>query len=224
MASSGLTAFAITAAGAALAGLAFTHTLAEVTPYFIGGIQPEQRFAVIASGDFEPASSRWSRNLFLHDCLDVPRTIYGLAQPPARRDALFENCRREAQAIAASTPTAATAWLVVASASAGLGDFEAMLPALAMSKRTATHLQWFADRRSRLAEAYFAELDSAAIADYEADLATLAAGRDGVGVLAQRYVRQPEHRDAYQRAVNTASAAQQQLFLGRVRSQLAGGA
>lgn len=212
------------AAGAVLAGLALTQALAEVKPYFIGGIQPEQRFAVIASGDFEPAYSRWSRNLFLNDCLDVPRTIYGLAQPPAGRDALFENCRRHAEAIVATTPTAALGWLVIATSSAGLGDVEAMLPALAMSRRTAPHLQWFADRRSRLAEANFAQLDAAAIADYEADLATLAAGRDGIGVLAQRYVRQPEHRDAYQRAVNAASAAQQQLFLGRVRAQMAGGA
>ena len=103
------------AAGAVLAGLALTQALAEVKPYFIGGIQPEQRFAVIASGDFEPAYSRWSRNLFLNDCLDVPRTIYGLAQPPARRDALFENCRRHAEAIVATTPTAALGWLDVAS-------------------------------------------------------------------------------------------------------------
>lgn len=220
VASSRLTAFAMVAAGAALAGIGLSGALAEVAPYFNSGIQPEQRFAALAAGEFVPAASRWSRNLFLNDCLDVPRSTYGLAQPPEQRDVLFETCRREAQAIVASTPTASSAWLVIAVASGGLGDYEAMLPALALSRRTAPNLQWYADRRSRLAEAHFDHLDQTALADYRADLATLAAGRAGVAVLAQRYVRQPEHREAYQQAVEAAGPGQQQVFLDAVRRQL----
>lgn len=222
MAASRLTALAVAAAGAALALTAFSQTVAEVTPYFVGGIQPAQRFAVIASGDFVPAGSRWSRELFLNDCIDVPRTVYGLAQPPARRDAFLDTCRKHAREIAAATPTASSAWLVIATSSGDLDDLEAMLPALAASARTAPALEWLADRRSRLAEQHYAQLDAAALADYRKDIAVLASGRQGIAVLAQRYARAPQHRDLYAQAVEDTGSWQQQRFVALVRQQMAG--
>ena len=200
-----------------MAVFAFSQALAEITPYFIGGILPEQRFAVISSGEFEPAGSRWSRNLFLTDCLEVPRTPFILRQPAARRAPFLENCREGAYDIVASSPTSSNAWLVIATTSASLQDYDAMTEALAKSKLAAPGIEMLANRRSRLAELNFDKLGPAGIADYQSDLEVLARESEGIDVLAQRFVRQPDHRDAYERAVETANARQKMRFINAVR-------
>ena len=222
MAASRLTAITIAASGAVLAVTALTQVVAEVTPYFVGGVSPAQRFAVIASGDFAPAGSRWSRELFLNDCIDVPRTIYALAQPSARRQSFLENCRKHAEAIVAAAPTASSAWLVVAASSADLDDMHAMLPALTMSGRTAPALEWLADRRSRLAEQHFEQLDQTALSRYRDDIAVLATGRQGVAVLAQRYARSADRRDIYTQAIEDTGSWQQHRFVALVRQEMGG--
>lgn len=213
----------VAAAGMLLGAASFAETYAEVTPYLAGGISPASRFTAIASGDLGPADSHWSKDLFLKDCLEVPRSIFGLAQPVARRRLVLVNCRNQAQAVLASAPTLSSAWLVLATTSAGLGDFVTMRKALAASKASAPRLQWLADRRSALAERHSAELDDAAHKDYADDIGVLAAGRDGVDVLAYRYVRRPKDREFYAGIVEAAGTGQQRFFLDRVKSYLSEG-
>jgi hypothetical protein len=214
------TSLIVAAAGLALAAVALVEGFAEVTPYFVGGISPAQRFGAIVSGEFTPADSKWSRDLFLNDCLDVPRSIFALAQPTARRKLLLENCRKHARAIVASVPTLSSAWLVVASASADLGDFGTMRSALAKSTRSAPGLQWLADRRSRLAEQYAPELEATGRADHQSDLRVLVAGAQGADVLAQRYARHSELRELILAAAETAPAGQQRHFFDRVQAHM----
>lgn len=217
MAASKQTVIVVTAAGFALAALSFVELVSEVMPYFVGGVSTSQRFAAIVSGDFRPADSRWSRDLFLADCLNVTGSIYAMAQSPARRKALLDNCGAQAAAVAASVPTASNAWLVMAVTASESGDFDTMGVALSKSASSAPGLQWLADRRSKLAESHLAQLGAGSRATYESDLRVLAAGRVGVDVLAQRYVRREDLGDAITKAVETASAAQQKLFVERVK-------
>lgn len=221
VAASKSTTVAIAGAGALLALVSMAQAFGEIVPYFASGVGDQQKFSAIVSGAFQPASSKWSRDLYLDDCLDVPRTIYALAQPTAIRQRMLVACRENARKVLQTTPNASNAWLVLATTSAALKDFATMRSALAMSKRTAPNLQWLADRRSQLAEANATELDDAGRADYEHDLTVLASGYLGVAVLAQRYVRSDELRETYLRILDAASPEQKQRFLARVKSEMA---
>lgn len=207
-------------AGALLAGASTSQAFGEIVPYFASGVGDRQKFDAIVGGAFEPASSKWSRDLYLGDCIDVPQSIYALAQPPAARQRMLEACNNNARKVVRSTPNASNAWLVLALTSAELKDFATMRSALAMSRRTAPYLQWLADRRSRVAETHAAELDDAARADYEADIAVLALGNTGLKVLAQRYVRNEQLRETYVRIIDSASAGAKRRFLAAVRAEM----
>lgn len=221
MAASKQTAIAVAVAGALLAAVSAAEAFGEIVPYFASGVADQQRFEAILTRAFEPASSKWSRDLYLDDCLEVPRTIFAMAQPPATRKRLLEVCRKTAQSVIQTTPNASNAWLVLATTSADLRDFPTMRTALAMSKRTAPNLQWLADRRSRLVEANVAEVDATGRADYESDLAVLAGGEQGIAVLAQRYARSPDLRDTYVRIIDATSPGQKRAFLAKVKKELA---
>lgn len=214
------TAVVLAAAGVLLAVVSISQAFAEIIPYFASGVGYRQKFDAVVTGAFEPASSKWSRDLYLEDCIEVPRSIYALAQPPAARKRMLETCNKNAREVVRSTPNASNAWLVVAITSAELNDFETMRSALAMSRRTAPYLQWLADRRTRVAETYVAELDDAARADYEADIAVLALGQGGLKVLAQRYVRNEQVRETYVRIIEAASAGAKQRFLAAVKAEM----
>jgi hypothetical protein len=221
VAASKQTSLVIAAAGLVLAAIALVGTFAEATPYFVGGISPAQRFGAIVSGEFTPADSRWSKDLFLKECFEVPRSNFGLVQPTSRRKLLLENCRAQASAIVTSAPTLSNAWLVIASTSADLGDFATMRSALAKSKLSAPGLQWLADRRSGLAERFAVELDAGGRADYESDLRVLVAGVAGADVLAQRYTRHPEWHELILGIAEGATAEQQRHFFARVQAHAA---
>lgn len=221
MAASKQTAIAVAVAGALLAAVSTVEAFGEIVPYFASGVGDRQKFEAIITGAFEPASSKWSRDLYLDDCLEVPRSIYALAQPTAMRKRMLETCRDNARQVLQTTPNASNAWLVLATTSAALKDFPTMRSALAMSRRTAPNLQWLADRRSQLAEENVAELDDAGRADYERDIEVLVSGDLGIAVLAQRYALHREVRDTYIRLLDTASAERKQLFLAKVKSEMA---
>lgn len=216
MAASKQTAIAIVAAGALLAAISLSQAYAEITPYFVSGVADPQRFDALMSGVFAPADSKWSRDLYVEECLDIPPSIYALAQPAASRKRLLETCRDNARRIVSTAPTMSNAWLVLATTSAELRDYPAMRQALAMSKQTGPNLQWLADRRSRLVEGHTDEIDDVGRADYESDIAVLGTGEVGVAVLAQRYKRSPELRDTYARILETLPPARQRAFLALV--------
>lgn len=216
MAASKQTAIAIAVAGAILAMVSFVEAYGEVTPYLAAGVADPERFNALISGAYAPADSKWSRDLYVQDCLDVPSTIYGLAQPTSARKRLLLNCRDNARRIVEAAPTMSNAWLALAVTSAELRDYAAMRQALAMSTLTAPNLQWLADRRSRLAEEYPVEIDDPNRASYESDIAVLASGELGAAVLAQRYMRSPQLRDTYTRILETLPPAGQSAFLAHV--------
>jgi hypothetical protein len=209
------------AAGAVLAAVSAVQAFGEIVPYFASGVGDRQKFEAIVTGAFEPATSRWSRDLYLDDCMEVPRSFYALAQPTAMRQRMLVACNANARQVVQSTPNASNAWVVLAATSAELDDFATMRTALAMSKRTGPNLQWLADRRTRVAEAYTAELDAAARADYESDIAVLASSHLGRSLLAQRYARNEALRDTYIRVLDAAPAEQKRSFLSAVRKELA---
>ena len=120
VAASRQTAIAVVVAGGILAVASFAEAYAEITPYFASGVADTQRFDALATGAFVPADSKWSRDLYLDDCLNVPSSIYALAQPSASRKRLLQACRDHAGRIVASAPTMSSAWLVLATTSAAL--------------------------------------------------------------------------------------------------------
>lgn len=221
VAASRQTAIAVVVAGGILAAASFAQAYAEITPYFASGVADPQRFDALATGAFVPADSKWSRDLYLDDCLNVPASIYALAQPPASRKRLLQACRDHAGRIVASAPTMSSAWLVLATTSADLRDYPAMRQALAMSKQMAPNLQWLADRRSKLVEAHPDEVDGMGRADYESDIAVLTTGAVGIAVLAQRYARRAELRDTYIRILESAAPDRQRAFLRLVTQSAA---
>jgi hypothetical protein len=188
----------------------------EITPYFASSAATPQRFNALVLGAFAPADSKWSRDLYIQDCLDIPPTIYALAQPAASRKRLLQSCRDNASRIVAAAPTLSNAWLVIATTSAALRDYPAMRQALAMSRQTAPNLQWLADRRTRLVEEYPLEIDDANRAGYENDVAVLASGDVGAKSLARRYAQLPQLRETYTRIIETLPAERQRTFLALV--------
>lgn len=215
-------AVVIVVAGVILSTVGLVQSFGELGPYFSGGAAPELLFGSIVAGTYEPGDSKWSRDLFLTDCLDVSSTIYAKAQPARRRHNFLERCRDVARGIAVAAPTYSVAWLVVALASADLGDAALMRSALIMSTRAAPNVLWLSERRTALADRHMSELGDAERAAYLQDLGALLQSRGGVDVLAARYVRQPQLRDTLTSVAERVPSGWQQAFLTRVRQLAAG--
>jgi hypothetical protein len=208
-------------AGALLAVASISQAVGEIVPYFASGVGDRQKFEAIVTGAFEPAASKWSRDLYMDDCIEVPRSFFALAQPPAMRKRMLMACNTNAREVVRSTPNASNAWVVLAATSAEFQDFATMRSALAISKQTAPNLQWLADRRTWVVEAYPGELDDAGQADYESDIAVLASGKVGMAVLAQRYARNEAVRDTYIRVLDKAPPDRKRHFLSAIRAEMA---
>lgn len=216
MAATKLTAIAITVAGGLFLATSFSQTASEFAPYFVGGSGEQQRYSAIVSGDFTPAISRWSRDLFIDDCLKAPGSVAVVRLPEEQRAALYRACRERARTVVHAAPTASNAWLVIADTSARLGDLDASSEALAQSKRSAPNIEWLATRRTRLLETYFDEMSVAYGENYQSDLDALARSESSIQVLVRRYVRQPEFRSYYEEAISKTAPALQKTFLGSV--------
>lgn len=207
----------IAIAGAALAVAGLAESFGEISPYLMAGIGPDQRFAAMIEGRYRPGDSRWSKDLFLADCLDLPHSIFALVQPPSRQEAFAHRCQEVARAAAAEMPTYSAAWLVVAGSAATLGDPAALRSALITSADTAPAVHWLAERRSALAATHIDLLDEAARTAYHRDLAALASSHAGLDVLAARYAHDPAQRAIITQVVEAAPVSMQQAFLDRVR-------
>ncbi len=224
MAGRNRTAIVIAIAGSVLAAVGLTQSFGEITPYFTAGIGVQQRFGAVVAGGYEPGDSRWSKDLFLTDCLDVPRGIFALAQPPARRLEFAQSCRIVSRMVVAAMPTYSTAWLVVASSSLALDDAAGFRSGLVESARTGANVHWLAERRSALAAAHLDLLDDAGRAAYRQDLAALTGSNVGLDVLAARYVGNAAQRETITEIVETAPDARQRAFVDRVRRLSSGSA
>ncbi len=208
--------------GAVLCGLSLQHLWDESAPYLLGGVGAEQRFESILTGDLRPASSRWSKDLFLNDCLTIPRSVYGLLRPSEAKLAFAETCRVAASAITATSPVYSLAWMVSARSAGELGDLALARSAMQQARRTAPDVQWLAARRTFILDQYFELSERESDTGYLADLKVMLRGPEATRELAGRYLRRAELRGILTRAAELSDPDRQRAFLGEVRQQAAG--
>lgn len=218
-----LTTGTVLATSLLLLGVSAFETYREVAPYTVSGFSDEHRYLAIAAGRYDAASSLWSKDMVLRDCLEVADTLYARAQPTARHDRFLDSCDRQARAIAGRMPAYARAHLVQAAIAAERGQDGRFREALARATAAAPNVHWLAEQRSELAEANFGRLDAAGIAAYERDLRTLLDSRSGADVLAYRYVSRPQLRERLAAIVETAPQELQRRFLTLVAKRARGG-
>ena len=207
--------------GAALFGLSLQHLRDEAAPYLLGGIGAEQRFESIVAGELRPASSRWSKDLFLNDCLTVPRSIYGLLRPSAVKLEFAEACRTAATAITTESPVNSLAWLVVARSAGELGDLALVRESMLQARRTAPDVQWLAARRTLVLDQYTELNERLSDPGYLADLMVMMRGPEATRELAGRYLKNPGLRGILTKAAELSDPDRQRAFLGEVRQQAA---
>lgn len=206
------TAILLFLCGIGLAAFSASQASGELAPYLMGGVRPEQRYSSILSGQVTPAASRWSRDLFALDCLDVPRTVYGRLQPKEGRESFARTCYQWSSQLTGEAPTYSLGWLARASSAAILQQWPEFQASLAQSRRGAPHVEWLAIRRTALADRYQPLDARRADAGYRADLAVLLHGDAGLRELARRFVTLPELRSTITEVAETVPARQTKLL------------
>lgn len=212
------TGFAIGAVSLALLGAAAFELYREVAPFFLSGLSTSQKYASLAADIVRPGPSLVSKGIYLDDCLDVSRSVYGRTQPSKTRQLMLATCRGTASAIVLQMPTHAGAWLVGASLAEDAGDIAATNRGLTESRRMAPNVQWLAEERTLIAERNYEALDETNRTGHAADLAALALSRRGVEALARLYQSYPAARDRLVEAVSGAPSDRQQDFLELVKA------
>lgn len=211
------TAIVLIVVGAALAGFGLSESGAEFSPYLVAGYATKERFAAISADLVEPGDSRWSKDLIVEDCLRIAGSLFARAQPPARRAAFLDNCRRHASGMTSEMPTYSAGWLAKSVASALLSDFPDFNQSLIASQMSAPSVGWLLEQRVNLAVGHRDYLSTEATTAYHADLMALFSTDKGRSVLASLYVAHSEERDTIIGIGEQAPVAAQQDFLDRVR-------
>lgn len=212
------TGFVIGAVSLALLGTAGLELYREVAPFFLSGLSTTQKYASLAADIVRPGQSLVSKNIYLDDCLDVSRSVYGRTQPSKTRQLLLATCRGTAAAIVLQMPTHAGAWLVSASLAEDAGDIAAVNRGLTESRQMSPNVHWLAEERTLIAERNYQALDETNRTGNAADLATLALSSRGVEALARLYQSYPAARDRLVSAVSGAPPDRQQDFLELVKA------
>lgn len=215
------TAAVLAIGGAVLCAVSIPHLRDEAAPYLLGGISVEQRFESIVAGELRPAGSRWSKDLFLNDCLAIPKSVYGLLRPAEVKLAFAETCRAAATAITTESPVNSLAWLVIARSAGELGDFALVKASMVEARRTAPDVQWLAARRTSILDQYTALDERTSDAGYLADLMVMMRGAEATRELAGRYLRTADLRGIVTKAAELSDPDRQRAFLGEVRQQAA---
>ncbi|OEO28640.1 hypothetical protein VW23_004165 [Devosia insulae DS-56] len=195
--------------------------LAESGPYLFAGSGLAQRIEVLADGEFHPGLSRPAHDLILDDCVAVASSLYGLTMPTERRNAALKTCSSAATGFAAASPTYAYAYYVVALLAAEHSDSGAFNAALGTSRELAPTEQWLAELRVKLSEDHLAQLQPAAIAGHETDLALLVISQRGIRVIARRYAALAGFRERITAIVETLPPEQQRRFVAALRNEIA---
>jgi hypothetical protein len=194
---------------------------AESGPYLFAGSGLKQRIEVLAEGQFYPGLSRPAHDLILDDCVAVASSLYGLTMPTERRNAALNTCSSAATGFAAASPTYAYAHYVEALLAAERGDSSTLNAALGASRDLAPTEQWLAELRVKLAEDHLKQLQPAAIAGHEADLALLVISQRGIRVIARRYAALAGFRERITAIVETLPPEQQRRFVAALRNEIA---
>ncbi len=209
---------AVALAGAVLAGLAFQREYAANMATLDDAFTRIDRFA--EGRPPAPLGWRAMRGLMLA-CIDMQQGFLLAIQPEAERRAVHDNCAAVAADILARAPTAGSAHLVQAAALADVGDSAGFDRALIAARATAPQEGWQAARRHMLAAPRHDLLGNGARAAFDADVALLLQGRNGLAVLASSYVNIEPLRPVLETAVNAAPGDVQRRFLRLVREAMA---
>lgn len=216
-----LTSTILVVGGALLCGVSLQNLREEAAPYLMGGVSAERRHASILTGEVRPADSRWSKDLFLNDCLAIPRSVFGLVQTSETKIAFAEACRDEALSITKASPVNSLAWLVIASSAGELHDLELLRDSMQQARKAAPNVQWLSARRTAVLDMYTDLSERASDPGYLADLQVMLRGGEATRELASRYLRNEELRPILTRAAELSDPERQQAFLGAIRRQAA---
>lgn len=211
---------AVTSLGLSLAGIALG--LREVAPYFSSGYSEEERFAVLAGGDYYPGISRFGRNMYLDECTNVVTGMYALFQPDTDRRKLIDNCLVQIAALQVSAPLDGRVWIVSAELDAAAGNLDDMQKAIARSRMAAPGITAYAIRRLNLLAAY--DPANAEAPGRMADLAALFNGDSGRNYLADLYIRSDTDRALVTGLLEKQPGEIQQKFVAALQRAQAGGA
>lgn len=204
---------AVTSLGLALGGMALGFR--ELAPYFSSGYTDEERFAVLAGGDYYPGISRFGRNMYLDECTNVAGGMYAMLQPDAERARLIDNCLVQIAALQTSAPLDGRVWIVSAELEAAAGNLSAMHEAIRRSRAAAPGIAAYAIRRLNLLTGYgMAEGDDAGRL---ADLAVLFNAESGRVYLAGRYAASETERAEITRLLDSQPVALQQKFVATLQ-------
>lgn len=207
------------AAGLALAAGAASAVLlpAEYAALRLSRAPLPERIALLAGAEIARPASLRGQSLLLMACDEALRGPHAALQPAAARTRIAGHCLGLADGILARAPTLSLAHLVRAGAlhaTAAPGFAEA----LHLSQATGPAEGWIAQRRFDLAARGHAALDAPARAAFAQDAALLIAGGAGRELVAARYLRHPEIREAVTAAAETLPAALQRGFLAEVET------
>ncbi|WP_299644081.1 hypothetical protein [Devosia sp.] len=208
----------LTIAAALLLGAAGFVGYLEAVPYLNTGPAAADQFRALRSGAAADGLSIGSHVVAMDACLLALTSGYGRAQPTRDRLAVADTCTTRAAADTAVSPSFAYGWYVEAAASSLRKDWAAMNRTAVMAQRTAPTEQWLAELRVALAEQNFVELDPAALAAHESDLALLVRSRRGVASIATRYVEDQAFRARITDIVETLDPAAQRAFVDAVQA------
>ena len=205
-------------ASGALLLMGLSEAYSEIEPYFVSGQSTEQRFLAIASSQYLPGRSLWSKDIYLRDCLDVSDTVFAKAQPTARRNGFLKACGAAAAKISETMLVYALPRLVEASTANALQDHARFETSLVASSVLGPNDLWAAERRVRLALSYKEGLSGPGAAALDRDIIALLQANGGARSLAAIYLTFDQHRQHITDLASGVPQAEQQAFLGQVRA------
>ena len=213
----------ILVAGVCTALLGAYGIYAESAPLLRGGTNAFTRLNVMSDGSEPLGLSLLSQNYALRDCqvalkaIDSPTVRLQGNDFQARLPAL---CSGIASQVLTDTPAHGQAHLILAMASARMGDLVAMDTHLRQSQALAPSETRYADPRSALAGANVAALSEDGLARYQSDLLLMLRSQSGVWTLAQRYIDSDVLRPEVTNLLPLLTPNQQSRFLGAVNQMI----
>lgn len=166
-----------------------------------------------------PFLSAYARSALLTDCHQALNSTRNLVRPRNEMAGLTSACETVAERAVVALPTHSFAWLVAAEARAAAGNTGGMNAALALSRDSGPSEGWIADYRITLAETYLDHLDAGNRSGHDRDIKLLVASTDGIRLIGERYMRDPDFRRRVVDIVATMPASHQRRFLTVIRNQ-----
>lgn len=199
---------------------------AEQSHLSASGATPEERIALITSGERQVGLSSLTQRQFMIDCRNSLIMAAQLALPVDQRTALAEACRDSAEHVTAANPASSFAWFARAHSALALSDWDGVNANLAVSQTTGANEGWIARYRVELVEDNRSRIAATYLVQNRQDLAVLAGNPAYQNFLARLFVLRPTARADMTDAVEQLSVQEQRVFLAaveRARQALATG-